>query len=155
MSRPLEWKGRYALVENHNVPVTRSGIKIPLLWFDGLADIQIESTHPLTHLTLRMGDMTILSHGQLSQQIGDKWLYKFRKDFLGFSIETPRILNTTYFECRGHLQCCYEPASALVHLTCKTFVVPMDLYKTYVDYYLVNVKFVADRLDPTKYCLWE
>ena len=155
MSRPLEWKGRYALVESHTVPVTHSGMEIPILWFDGLADVQIESTCLLTAVTLRMGDLTILSHAQLCQHTADKWIYKFQKDFLGYAIEMPRILNTSYFECRGHLQCCYEPATAAVLFTCKTVVVPMELYRTYVDYYLVDVKFFGEINDPKQWQLWE
>jgi hypothetical protein len=155
--RKLEYKGRTCLVEEKTCAINHSGEACKLFWFDALSDLQIESPCPLAQVTLRMGPLTILSRAELLrvENTGTKWIYGFCRDFRGYSIEMPRVLNTAYFECRGFLQCVYEPADVSIVLTCKTVVVPMDLYKTYLDYYLVDVQFLKNDMDPATYRLWE
>ena len=144
-ARELVCRRRKGIFQSASVKVDKSGAAVPLTWFDGLTNITVTASQPLTCLDLRMGDLTILSRAEASETEKEPhFQYRFRSDFRGYSICLPRILNTSYFELRGLLQCHYEPRNVPIIFSCQTVTVPGDLYRTLVDHYLVNIQFAAD-----------
>jgi hypothetical protein len=118
--------------EPFQVELNKSGIDIPIYWFDALTDLKITGKG-LTSATLWIGSCLKLS--ETFAVDAPVTTLDFARDFKKRSISRPFFLNTAFFELQGPLICFWEPKDISVVLAGTKITFPMKFYRRMNDFY--------------------